>query len=167
MGANPGAKVRTWRAGEQMVLDAASESGLRFHQTETIPRVGCAVVLKYGEKILMGIRGKDPNRGKWILPGGGVKFLEPLLSTVQREISEETGLDVEIEEPIGVYEIINPPHEHRVIVYWWAKRRGGQLRSSSDLLDARFLSRDEVTSLIENGDVTDIVVKVLRDIGWG
>lgn len=131
-----------------------------------VPRVGCAVVIKLGDKILLGTRGKEPNRGKWVLPGGGVKFLESLHSALKREIMEETGLEIEIENVIGVYEIIKPPDEHRVIVYWWAVHRNGNIKPSSDILDARFFSKEEIRSIVQRGESTEIVSKVLKDIGW-
>jgi 8-oxo-dGTP diphosphatase len=130
------------------------------------PRLGCAAVVKHEDSILMGIRGKEPNYGKWILPGGGVNFLESVKATLEREILEETNMSISIENLIGAYEIISPPNEHRVILYWWAKYIDGDIRPSSDLLDAKFLTRDEVQKLIESGSVTGIVTQVLKDIGW-
>jgi 8-oxo-dGTP diphosphatase len=131
-----------------------------------IPRLGCAAVIRRGDKILLGVRGKEPNKGKWVLPGGGVKFLEPLHSALKREILEEIGIEIEIKDLIGVYEIINPPDEHRVIIYWLATYQSGEIRPSSDILDAKFFSREEIQSLIENSETTEIVAKVLKDIGW-
>jgi 8-oxo-dGTP diphosphatase len=133
---------------------------------KTSLRLGCAAVVKKDGKILLGIRGKEPNRGKWVLPGGGVEFLEPLSSTIEREILEETGLEVKAEKIIGVYEILNPPNEHRVIVYCWADYLSGMVKPSSDLLDAKLFSKEEVKAIVERGESTEIVSKVLKDIGW-
>jgi 8-oxo-dGTP diphosphatase len=130
------------------------------------PRLGTAAVIKKGEKILLGIRGKEPSKGKWILPGGGVKFLESLQSALKREILEETGLEIDIEKMIGVYEIITPPDQHRVIIYWWANYRSGSVNPSSDILDAKFFSKEEVHSIVLKGDTTEIILRVLKDIGW-
>jgi 8-oxo-dGTP diphosphatase len=129
-------------------------------------RLGCAAVVKKGDKILLGIRGKEPNKGKWILPGGGVEFLESMSKTVERELLEETGLEVQPGSIIGVYEILNPPSEHRVIIYRWAEHKAGEIKPSSDLLGARFFSKEEIKELQKNGDITSIVSQVLKDIGW-
>jgi nucleoside triphosphatase len=51
--------------------------------------------------------------GKWIIPGGHVEPSETIMDSAQREILEETGLQV---IPIGVMdfqEVINPPTFHR------------------------------------------------------
>lgn len=131
-----------------------------------VPRLGCAVVIKDEDRILLGVRDKEPNKGKWILPGGGVQFLEPLDTAVKREVLEETGLEVDLDGTIGVYEIINSPHEHRVIVYWWAHPRGGTLRPSSDISEVKFFSPAEIRSIVRRGLATETVSRVLRDIGY-
>lgn len=130
------------------------------------PRLGCAAIVKKDDKILLGIRGKEPNRGKWVLPGGKVEFLESLSSTLEREILEETGLKVKAENVIGVYEILKPPDEHRVIVYCWANYLSGTLKPSSDIMDAKLFSREEVKAIVERGESTEVVSKVLKDVGW-
>ena len=48
--------------------------------------------------ILLGRRGKDPNRGLFVLPGGGVEQGESLEQAFCREVKEETGLTV-VTEP--------------------------------------------------------------------
>ncbi|MCJ7632913.1 NUDIX domain-containing protein [Candidatus Bathyarchaeota archaeon] len=133
---------------------------------KTSPRLGCAAIVKKGDKILLGIRGKEPNKGKWVLPGGGVEFLEPLSSALERELLEETGLKVKAEKIINVYELISPPDEHRVIIYWWATYRSGKIRPSSDILDVKLFSKEEVKAIVEKGESTEIVSRVLKDIGW-
>jgi len=130
------------------------------------PRLGCAVVVFDEEKILLGVRGKEPNYGKIIIPGGGVDFLEPLKKAGMREIREETGLEIELETLIGLYEIITPPNEHRVIAYYRARKTGGTLKASSDLLDAKFYTRQEVQTLVDQGKTPNIITRVLTDIGW-
>ena len=57
-------------------------------------RVGCSVLIKSNNKLLLGIRDKEPNRGMIITPGGGVELFENMIDTVKREIMEETGLEI-------------------------------------------------------------------------
>lgn len=128
----------------------------------SLPRLGSAVILRIGDKILLGLRNKEPENGKWVLPGGGVKPFESIKDALKRELREETGLNVEVGEPVGVYEIIVPPREHRVIVYSWATVKDGELRPSTDSSQVRFFSREELQHI----EMTPLVRRVLKDIGW-
>ena len=127
------------------------------------PRIGSALVVRNSDDaILLGVRGKDPNRGRWVLPGGKVEAFESVIAAARRELLEETGLQAEIGDLIGVFEIIQPPTEHRVIVYHWAEPIGGELVPDDDLSDLRYVSREELAEL----DVTDICRRVLEHVGW-
>jgi len=130
------------------------------------PRVGCAVLVQDGDRVLLGERAKDPFRGKWVIPGGGVRFLENLAQTAFREIQEEAGIEIELLEVIDVQEIVSPPDEHRVVIYCRAIYRCGELRPGSDLADARFFTRDEIQSLVAENAVTPTVERVLRKTHW-
>lgn len=62
-------------------------------------RLGVAGIIQSGGRnslhLLMGRRGKDPNRGLFVLPGGGVNDGESLEEAFCREVMEETGLEIE------------------------------------------------------------------------
>jgi ADP-ribose pyrophosphatase YjhB (NUDIX family) len=128
----------------------------------TSPRLGSAVVVRDGDALLLARRAKEPNHGKWIFPGGKIELFESIESAGRREVQEETGLYVEMGEQIGAFEILNPPHEHRVIIYSWAHPLGGTPRPASDVSELRFCTRKEIATL----DVSDIVARVARAIGW-
>lgn len=129
---------------------------------EKLPRVGSALVVRDGDRILLARRNKTPNLGKWVLPGGKIEPFETIAAAGEREIQEEAGIAVRVTNQIGVFEIIAPPTEHRLVIYSWADRTGGELRAGSDALEPRFFSRDEILAL----DLTDVVSQVLRKIGW-
>jgi 8-oxo-dGTP diphosphatase len=130
----------------------------------TMPRVGSALVVRAGDRILLGLRNKEPNRGRWVLPGGKVEPFESIADAAKREILEEAGLKVEVSDQIGVFEIIVPSKEHRLIVYSWARPVEGEgtLRANSDLSELRFCTRAELADM----DLTDICREVLAQIGW-
>jgi ADP-ribose pyrophosphatase YjhB (NUDIX family) len=145
-----------------VALDQVAE--VRGGKTTEKPRLGVAVlVIDAQGRLLLGRRGKQPNYGKWVIPGGGVEFGESWRETGEREINEETGLDVVIdqsERPL-VLEVLGD-NEHRVILYAQARLIGGVLRPSSDLLDAGFFTRDGLPI----SELSPIVVPVLREFGW-
>jgi 8-oxo-dGTP diphosphatase len=126
------------------------------------PRVGSAVIVIDQERVLLGARAKDPNRGKWILPGGKIEPFESIEEAARREIREETGLEIELLGPATIKEIIDPPGEHRVIIYSKAQPVGGRMAASSDLDDVRFFSRADLRHL----DVSYVVRDVLVELGW-
>lgn len=130
--------------------------------TRPTPRIGSAVVVVDDGKILLGVRDKEPNRGKWVLPGGKVRPFESLAAAAVREIREETGLDVAVTGQIGAYEIIEPPDEHRIIVFSRAAPVGGTLCAGTDLAEVRYFDRMELRTL----DVSEVVQRVLEEIGW-
>lgn len=132
---------------------------------ENLPRVGSALLVRdEANRILLGQRNKDPQRGAWVIPGGKIHAFESIAQAAAREIEEETGLKVEVLSQFGVYEIINPPSEHRIVIYSWGKVVGGPLqpRASDDLSEVKLFS------LRELGEVptTPLVRRVLQDAGY-
>ena len=63
-------------------------------------RPAAAVVVAHGGNVLMVRRGDS---GKWSLPGGTLEHDESMLRCAVRELEEETGLHVTIEDLIGSY----------------------------------------------------------------
>jgi len=127
------------------------------------PRIGCAGIVRRGNEVLLGRREKEPARGLWVLPGGGVDFGETFAETLQREVSEEVGIEIDVEGVFNVFELINPPNEHRVIVYLNARYRSGQPVASSDLSDVRFFDTDELKQMSVSKMISPFVESVLRE----
>jgi 8-oxo-dGTP diphosphatase len=126
------------------------------------PRLGCAGIVRRGDDVLLGQRNKDPNRGLWVLPGGGVDFGESLVQTLKRELAEEAGIDIEVDDLFDISELINLPDEHRVIFYMNARYRGGEPVASSDLSDVRFFCVDELKQMSAAKMISPFVESVLR-----
>ena len=68
-----------------------------------VPAVA-AVMVRDG-KLLLIKRGVEPSKGKWSVPGGRVEWGETLIEAVKREVREETGLEIEVGEVAGVYDL--------------------------------------------------------------
>src|SRR6266705_5537691 len=128
---------------------------------EVFPRVGSAAIVVDGDRILLGVRAKEPNKGKWVIPGGKVRAFESYQDAAAREIREETGLEIKVEGLLGVFEIVRPPDEHRLIVYSWAHLISGEVKASDDIAEARFFTRAEVVELAAHGHCSNFVVDVL------
>jgi 8-oxo-dGTP diphosphatase len=130
---------------------------------EGLPRVGSALLVRdETNRILLGKRNKDPQRGSWVIPGGKIRPFESIGDAATRELREETGLEVEVKGQFRVYEIINSPEEHRIIIYSWGKLIGGTAKASDDLSELAFFSPHELLEL----QTSPLVRKVLTDAGF-
>lgn len=84
--------VRT-RQHEREAAQCRAREIFEKWKLEQKPRLGvAALVTNPEEHLLLGRRGKEPNYGRWIIPGGGLKFGESIVDGARREILEETGL---------------------------------------------------------------------------
>lgn len=126
-------------------------------------RLGSAILIIQNNQILLGKRFKEPNFGKWVLPGGKIEYGETHVDAAKREAKEELGLDVDVQGLAGkgLYYIM-PPGQQRMIVYSFAKPVGGSIQPSDDISEARFFTREELKTL----EITPVVREVLIDAGW-
>ncbi len=97
-------------------------------------------------KILLVKRSMRPNRGKWSLPAGYLDYGEDPKVTAEREVLEETNLQVTITELVDVYH--NRESLDRggasIFILYQARLMGGQLRAGDDADDAGFFAADEL-----------------------
>ncbi len=98
-----------------------------------------AIIEKNGEVLLIK-RKNFPFKGAWALPGGFVEIGEDVEKAIVREVLEETGLDVDIENFQGVYSKPGrDPRGHVVSLCYVAKPRADvKPRGGSDSIEAAF-----------------------------
>lgn len=114
------------------------------------PLVGVGGVILDGEKVVLVRRGREPLRGEWSLPGGLVEVGEGLADAVRREIAEETGLSVRVEGVVKVLDRITRDEQkrvrfHYVLVDFLCRVEGGALGAASDVSEARWVRRRDLT----------------------
>jgi 8-oxo-dGTP diphosphatase len=126
-----------------------------------VPCVG-AVVRDESGRILVVRRARPPTEGLWSIPGGRVEPGETLAEAARREVREETGLDVEVQEVLGGVEI---PHGDNVydVADFAATVRGvvPPLAAGDDASEARWVTADELSDL----PTTPQLIPTLA--GWG
>src|SRR3989304_4831608 len=66
------------------------------------PRVAVGVVVVKNSSVLLVKRGREPSKGLWSVPGGLIELGETLEDAAQREVREETGINVRIEKLVGM-----------------------------------------------------------------
>ena len=109
--------------------------------SENLPRIGVAtIVINVGHNVLLGRSTKEQTKGQWIIPGGKIEPFETIQEASTREIKEETGIEVGSQEMLFVSERVNPPDEHRLVIYVSGQATGGVLRST-------FTEEDELSEV--------------------
>lgn len=100
------------------------------------PCVGVGAVLIHAGRVLLIRRGKEPLRGRWVVPGGTVELGETLEQALVREVEEETGLLVRPREVVAVFDRIQREagrvDYHYVIVDYLCEYVAGEARAGSD-----------------------------------
>ncbi|MCW7989109.1 NUDIX hydrolase [Streptomyces platensis subsp. clarensis] len=90
----------------------------------------------------------------WALPGGGHDVGESVAQTVIREVKEETGISVAVEDVIGLY--TDPQHvmayddgevRQQFSICFHARPIGGTLRTSSESKEVRWVSPTDLDKL--------------------
>ena len=127
-------------------------------------RIRASVIVTDGDRVLLVEAHAPESRPSvggmtgryWNFPGGGLENDESVLEGAVRETREETGLEIVAERVVYVQEVVHrlsPPDArerpiHQVELYVLAAGYRGEIAiTDPDVLDARFLSRDEVASI--------------------
>ena len=112
------------------------------------PIAAVGIVLIDGERVLLVQRRHAPHTDCWTIPGGKVRFGETLADAAQREMREETGLDVKALRPLHIAELIDTEsahaNHHYIVIDIAARLIGGTLHAADDVADARWFTRDEL-----------------------
>jgi 8-oxo-dGTP diphosphatase len=92
-----------------------------------------AVITAEDDKIIFIRRKNPPYQGSWALPGGFVEYGETVEEAVLREVKEETGISIEIQELLGVYSHLErDPRGHMITVCFLALKTEGDLKADTD-----------------------------------
>ncbi len=109
------------------------------------PVTGTSIIpiLPNGQIVL--VRRRD--NGKWSLPGGIVNWGQDLTTTVQRELEEETGLElISIRRLVGVYsEPERDPRIHSICVLVEADVQGTmQIEDTLEIIEVQAFERSAI-----------------------
>lgn len=109
------------------------------------PLLGTSIIPVLPDGRIVLIQRRD--NGKWGLPGGMVEWGEDIQSTVERELFEETGLElVEIGRLVGVYSAPDrDPRFHSICVALEAKVKGElQVEDTLEIQAAQAFKRSDL-----------------------
>ncbi len=126
-----------------------------------VVQAASAVITDGAGHVLLVKRGREPQKGRWSVPGGSVEPGESLREAAAREACEETGLQVSIGEELwclttsgtdgGTFEI----HDFAATV------TGGVLAAGDDADDVRWFNAEQLEDL----PLTVDLISYLRSSG--
>ncbi len=105
------------------------------------PKLAALSVVEMGGEIVFLKRGIEPQRGKWILPGGFVDRGEEVKAAAVRETEEECGVRTRIKDLLGVYSY---PGVMVVIVAYIAEYVSGDLIAGDETEAVKLIRPTEI-----------------------
>jgi 8-oxo-dGTP diphosphatase len=135
--------------------------------TPEVTRIPCvgAVIRDEGGRLLMILRGHDPGRGLWSIPGGRIEPGETAEAAVVREVREETGLDVRCGPLLGSAEL---PGLGGAVVHirdfraYLGPGAAAVPAAGDDAADVRWVTDAEAAAMDQRGEVTRGLLAALR-----
>jgi mutator protein MutT len=133
------------------------------------PLVGVGAVIVQDDRVLLIRRGQAPLLGEWSLPGGVLECGETLREAVVREAREETGLEVDAGEMLGVYERVILSEDgrvryHYVLIDFLCRPVAGDPKAGTDAADVRWFLRRELHDLKLPADTLDVIERGLQAV---
>ncbi|MEI6702740.1 MAG: NUDIX domain-containing protein [Deltaproteobacteria bacterium] len=91
----------------------------KFKKDHVITSV-VAVIINDAGHVLLTRRNIPPFQGEWVMPGGKIDLGEQIVRAIKREVMEEVGIVVEVQNLLDVFEHVTPgeDHYHFVILYY-------------------------------------------------
>lgn len=115
-------------------------------------RVGCSAAIFDQEGRILLTRRAD--NGQWCLPGGRMESGESAAEACEREVFEETGLNVRVKRLVGVYSypdqlVVYPDGNkaHIVALHFEAEVIGGEPGLSNETTDFGYFTLDEMRGM--------------------
>jgi 8-oxo-dGTP diphosphatase len=131
-----------------------------------LPAIRCvgALIHDPSGRLLLVLRGNDPGRGLWSVPGGKVEPGEADDEAVRREVAEETELSVTVGELCGMVERPAPGGVFLIYDYLCTPVSGTAV-AGSDADDVRWVDAAEFAALHTEGQLVDLLAETLWE--WG
>jgi len=131
---------------------------------QQMPQIGVGAVVFKDDAILLVKRRYPPNKDQWAIPGGKVRFSEPLKDAVAREILEETSIIIDVQEPVYTFEVILENNEeakqdalHYVVIDFNAIYQSGEIQAADDAKAAAWIGRENFNQLDINQETRTLL----------
>ena len=131
-------------------------------------RLGCSAAIfnEHGRILLT----RRADNGQWCLPSGGMEPGESAAEACEREVFEETGLNVRVRRLVGIYshsdQLIVYPDGGRfqiVALHFEAEITGGTLELSNETSDFGFFTLQEIQGMEMFGRHKERIIDTLEN----
>lgn len=126
-----------------------------------------AVILNSDRQVLLTKRSVPPFQGEWVMPGGKIDLGEPIVAALQREVMEEVGLQVEVEDLLDVFEHVTPGEDnyHFIILYYLCRPLYCDItHNPAEVEEARWVSQSGLNDYKMPAGTSFIVRKIFPDL---
>lgn len=130
------------------------------------PIIGVGAVIVSQGRALLVRRATEPLKGEWSVPGGVLELGEKLHDGVRREVLEETGLEVDPQQVLEVFDSIFNDQQgrtqyHFVLIDYLCSVISGEACAGSDVSEVRWVTEDELAALGLRESIERVVRKGL------
>lgn len=132
-----------------------------------IPGVGAIVVGAKG--VLLVRRDKEPGKGLWSIPGGGVEIGETQEESVLREVEEETGIQCEVLDFVSTVDLITPDESgqiefHYLLNHYLARALTETTKPETPEAEVGWFHPDDLPKDMANPRITELILSVRDEI---
>lgn len=127
-----------------------------------VPSIGVGgIIFNNRRQVLLIQRDQPPASGFWSIPGGKLEPGESLVEACQREIKEETGLDVEATTIVAVVERRIEGYHYVIIDYLalLTNREVTEPIAQSDAAEAKWVSFDHISNYALVEGLEEIIIR--------
>ncbi len=146
---NPGDAIYDW-AAKPLRVERVDTVDKDVIANSMVPATAAAIVR--GSKEILLIKRRDSKN--WAMPGGTMELDESLMACVKREVKEEVGLDIEVNDIIGTYsdpstKIAYSDGEVRreFSIVFYATANEGNIKIDDESTDWKWVPLSEVSGL--------------------
>jgi 8-oxo-dGTP diphosphatase len=117
-------------------------------------------------RVLLARRGIEPYRGWWDIPGGFLEAGEHPEAGAVREVAEETGLQINLTELLGIYiDTYGQSGDYTLNLCYVAELVGGQPRPASAVTELQWFDLGALPDRVAFGWSMDALTKLRQKYG--
>lgn len=129
-----------------------------------------ACIIDDQQRVLLTRRCIEPFCSQWVMPGGKIDHGESILAALHREVAEEVGIEVHVQQLIDVYEhlAIGQRQAHYVILYYRCTPASFDLQpNGEECTEAVWFPAEQLPEMPLPPGCRHILAQVFPDLIWG